>query len=91
MLTGHFPDDQYGHVRGWGMTLPEKLRCVFLQGASGFFHGRRINYGCRNGLLLVGEARRDRVWHIRTARRVGDHYESRGMRPVTHAWFAKSP
>jgi len=42
-------------------------------------------------VVVVGEARRDRVWHIRTARRVGDHYESRGMRPVSHAWFAKSP
>ena len=91
-LTRGLPQTFPGASRGWGLTLPSGNNCLFSSGAHDQFHGHTILYYCRRNWVLLDEPDQSQSsWTIRTARREGDHYVARGIRPLTDAWRAKGP
>jgi hypothetical protein len=55
------PLPAHGPTRGgfpWGIQLASGKRCTFETGASGVVDGKRINYGCIGGGVLVGTVHR---------------------------------
>lgn len=88
-LTKRLPakEDSAGVI--WGLRLGGGVgvRCQVASGAGGWIGNRHISYYCGQGWVLVGNPdRRQAVWAISTAKRVGDHYDLRGRKPLTDAW-----
>ena len=91
-LARGLPATQPGASRGWGLTLRSGNNCLFSSGAHDQFHGHTILYYCHRNWVLLDEPDQSQPgWTIRTARREGDHYVARGIRPLTDAWRAKGP
>jgi hypothetical protein len=81
---GNNPSDP---TRGepWALKLASGTTCGFMQGATAFVGGKRLNYGCTNGLTLYGDPRRTRPqWTI-----LASHPHSHRLAPVgiTVAWW----
>jgi len=55
-----FPASPLPHV--WGMETADGVLCTFLQGATGAVNGERLNYGCADKSLLIGEPRPGPEW-----------------------------
>ena len=91
-LTRHLPATHPGASGDWGLTLRSGNNCLFSSGAHDQFHGHTILYYCRRNWVLLDQPNQSQPgWTIRTARREGDHYVARGIRPLTDAWRAKGP
>ena len=88
-LTKPLPDASDYGPGVWGLKRADGVggHCIISSGAGSSVHGRPISYYCRKGWVLVGSIdRSEPTWTIRTARRVGHHYESRGRKPLSKAW-----
>lgn len=62
------PLPPHGRITGrapWGIQLASGKRCTFETGATGAVQGKRINYGCVGGGVLIGVPQRSgRTWTI---------------------------
>jgi hypothetical protein len=79
-----------GPTRGglpWGIQLASGKRCTFETGATGAVDGKRINYGCVGGGLLIGTVDRStRTWTI--LYQAGDTGTGPVERqPIAIAWY----
>lgn len=59
-----------GPTLPWAIVTTDGRRCAFLTGATAAMGGRRINYGCIGGSLLIGDPdTRAALWTIRSSPR----------------------
>ena len=88
-LTRRLPPTTRAGGTVWGLRLGGGIgvNCLVSMGASGSVGNRGISYLCRRGWVLLDVPdRRNAVWTIATAKRVGHHYELRGRKPLVTAW-----
>lgn len=77
--------------RPWGLRLGA-LRCLVILGPTDTTRGRTVRYACNHKTVLAGPIHRGATWHAHAYRKIhhgGHHltYRSRGIKPVTTAWF----
>lgn len=89
-LTRRLPRTAAYGPRLWGLRIGGgvDVNCGVSMGAGGTVQGHPISYVCRRGWVLVGSHpdRSSPLWTMGTAKRVGNHYELRGRKPLTTAW-----
>jgi hypothetical protein len=51
----------------WAFELADGTTCTFVGGATAAFEGKRVNYSCSDGWVILGELQEGQVW---TARKV---------------------
>ena len=57
-----------GPILPWAIVTEDRRKCTFLTGATAPMGGQRINYGCIDGSLLIGDPNtRDPLWTIHSA------------------------
>jgi hypothetical protein len=54
-----------GRARAWALQLADGAMCTYMTGATGPVDGQRINFGCSNGRVVVGDPTPGRVWTVR--------------------------
>jgi hypothetical protein len=69
----------------WGVQLANGNRCVFVNGATGFVAGMRINYFCTRGVLVGSPRRTSQPWTI-FYRATNSTRELRPL-PIATAWW----
>lgn len=88
-LTRRLPATDASGPRLWGLRRLDGVggSCLASTGAGGWIGHRHISFYCHHGWVLVGGVDREHpTWSIATARRVADHYELRGRKPLGTAW-----
>ena len=88
-LTRRLPPTAAYGGRIWGLRRLDGVGggCLASSGTGELIGSRPVTYYCHRGWVLVGNPdRTDPLWTIATAKRVGDHYELRGRRPLGTAW-----
>ena len=69
----------------WNVWLTGGQECRWITGASGIISGRRVNYACTGGLLLLGTPRRTRgLWTITAVRSTSG---ARHTARIAYAWM----
>ena len=88
-LTRHLPATSRSRPRLWGLRIGDGVgaRCTANQGASFKVGGKWVSYYCQRGWVLTGRPDRSTPqWTMSTARKVGGHYRSRGVKHLSVAW-----
>jgi hypothetical protein len=62
------PEPVPAQTHPWFLELADTTACNFLTGATGAVNGQRINYGCSDGLDVVGLPMTDTVWTVQEVR-----------------------
>jgi hypothetical protein len=75
----------------WGVQRLNGVRCIWLQGASGTVHGKRISYGCTKKTYLIGNVdKKPALWRIKLVRSTsGGHFKVVGWVKLEKAWFGR--
>jgi hypothetical protein len=73
-LTGSLP--AHGTVSSvksaWAFELEDGINCIFMGGATTAFEGKRVNYSCSDGWVILGELQEGQVWTARKVRLSSD-------------------
>jgi len=56
----------------WAFELADGTNCIFMGGATAAFEGKRINYSCSDGWVILGELQEGQVWTARKVRLSSD-------------------
>jgi len=56
----------------WAFELADGTNCIFVGGATGAFEGKRVNYSCSDGWVILGELQEGQVWTARKVRLSSD-------------------
>jgi hypothetical protein len=59
------PSTPSSGIQAWIMRLADYSECSFITGASGIIDGKRINYTCTDGSLIVGSPHIKSVWMVK--------------------------
>jgi len=83
--------DQRHPFDPWAVKLVTGKRCVWLQGATGAVHGKRISYSCGGRNYLIGNVHKHpQPWRIQTARSTGGgHFTAGPWVKIARAWYGK--
>jgi hypothetical protein len=46
----------------WAFELADGTTCIFMGGATATFEGKRVNYSCSDGWVILGELQEGQVW-----------------------------
>ena len=52
----------------WAFELADGTNCIFIGGATAAFEGKRVNYSCSDGWVILGELQEGQVWTARKVR-----------------------
>lgn len=95
VTRGYDDSAGFGTVhRPWGLRVGVNLRCLVILGPTDTTRGNTVRYACNHKTVLAGPIRRGSTWHAHAYRKIhhGSHhltYHSRGVEPVSTAWFGK--
>jgi len=56
----------------WAFELADGTDCIFMGGATASFEGKRVNYSCSDGWVILGELQEGQVWTARKVRLSSD-------------------
>ena len=56
----------------WAFELADDTNCIFVGGATTAFEGKRVNYSCSDGWVILGELQEGQVWTARKVRLSSD-------------------
>jgi len=56
----------------WAFELADGTNCIFMGGATAAFEGKRVNYSCSDGWVILGELQEGQVWTARKVRLSSD-------------------
>ena len=56
----------------WAFELAGGTNCIFIGGATAAFEGKRVNYNCSDGWVILGELQEGQVWTARKVRLSSD-------------------
>jgi len=56
----------------WAFELDDGTDCIFMDGATAAFEGKRVNYSCSDGWVILGELQEGQVWTARKVRLSSD-------------------
>lgn len=88
-LTEHLPGTARYGPRLWGLRAGGgvAVSCVVSMAAGGMVENHPISYVCQRGWVLLGAPNRSKpLWTMLSAKRVKNHYELRGRKPLPTAW-----
>ena len=56
----------------WAFELADGTKCSFVGGATTAFEGKRVNYSCSDGWVILGELQEGQAWTARKVRLSAD-------------------
>ena len=56
----------------WAFELADGTTCTFLGGATAAFEGKRVNYSCSDGWVILGELQEGQTWTAEKVRLSAD-------------------